>query len=138
MMDIQFWTTLIKVTRASTPEAKASLAANCTPVIGPYWIMEGDVDSLRADGVRCREVAEGAVGALGDLTQNELVEVCLQSYGVQLASAPDWKPDVKTIEWVRKELLKAVRKQDPGGPAAMASSVPAWLRTLEARVRADG
>lgn len=87
MLDnIEFWTTLIKVTRASTPEAKASLAANCTPVIGPYWIMEGDVDALRADGVRCREVAEGAVGCLGDLTQQQLIEVCLWSYGVSLAA----------------------------------------------------
>jgi hypothetical protein len=82
----EFWTTLIKVTRASTPRAKESLRANCTHVTGSYWIMEGDVDSLRTDGVRCREVAEGAVGCLGDILDNEaeLKKVCLQSYGVEL------------------------------------------------------
>jgi hypothetical protein len=80
----EFLTTLIKVTRASTPEAKASLEGNCTHVTGPYWIMEGDVDCLRQDGIRLKEIAEGVVGCLGDLTEAELKVVCLDSYGVQL------------------------------------------------------
>lgn len=90
---MEFWTTLIKVLDApdtlapfsySSTTAKQSLEANCTHVTGPYWIMEGDVDALRDDGVKLDEIAEGAVGALGDLTEKELKQVCLDSYGVKL------------------------------------------------------
>lgn len=82
--DVQFWTTLIKVCGAPTPKAKRSLEINCTHVTGDYWIMEGDVDCLRDDGVRLREVGEGIVGCLGDLTEAELKQVCRDSYGVTL------------------------------------------------------
>lgn len=88
MSDIQFWTTLIKV-REPTPQAAEALRANCTHVTGPYWIMEGDVDCLRDEGVRLIEVAEGAVGSLGDLTESELVQVCRDSYGIDLGGTHD-------------------------------------------------
>ena len=83
-MTVEFWTTLIKVTRKPTPEAQRSLDVNCTHVTGNYYIMEGNVDCLRDDGVRCKEIEEGAVGALGGLNEDELQAVCLSSYGVTL------------------------------------------------------
>jgi hypothetical protein len=80
---MEFWTTLIKVRRTTSDGAEA-LRANCTHVTGPYWIMEGDLDYLREAGVRFSEVAQGVVGSLGDLSEEELREVCLRSYGVRL------------------------------------------------------
>lgn len=81
---MEFWTTLIKVKNPPTESAKDALEANCTHVNRNYWIMEGDVDALRDEGVVCEEVAEGAVGALGGLSKNELIQVCLDSYGVRV------------------------------------------------------
>lgn len=79
---IEFWTTLVKITRRPTSEQLQTLEANCTHVKGPFWIMEGDVDYLRDEGIRLREVAEGAVGALGGLNMAQLCQVCSKSYGV--------------------------------------------------------
>lgn len=61
-----------------------AICANCTHVAGRYWIMEGDTNYLRDEGVPFVEVAEGAVGALGGLTERELIEVCRTSFGVPL------------------------------------------------------
>lgn len=85
-MTIEFWTTLIKVTRRPTPEQRSELEANCTHVTGPHWIMEGETDYLREQGIRFREVGQGAVGCLGDIKGDEeaLKLVCLESYGVRL------------------------------------------------------
>lgn len=81
---MEFWTTLIKVTEELNAKALESLEANCTHVVGDYWIMEGDVDVLRDDGVVCDEIAEGVVGSLGGLSVKQLKTVCLESYGVKL------------------------------------------------------
>lgn len=81
---MEFWTTLIKVTKKAEGEALKSLEGNCTHVTGDYWIMEGDVDCLRDDGVQLEELAEGAVGSLGGLSEKELKDVCLDSYGIKL------------------------------------------------------
>lgn len=90
---MEFWTTLIKVTKADNTvapnaykgtTARKSLETNCTHVTGDYWIMEGETDALRDDGIEFKEIAEGAVGNLGDLTEKELIQVCLDSYGVKL------------------------------------------------------
>ncbi len=80
----QFWTTLVEVTENPTGRALESLQINCTHVTGDYWIMEGEVDCLRDDGVKLKEIAEGAVGALGGLSEKELKKVCLLAYGVTL------------------------------------------------------
>ena len=81
----EFWTTLIKVTKPMISEqANRALCANCTHVSGPYWIMEGDLDYLGDEGVPFAAVAEGAVGALGGLSEGELRQVCLDSYGVRV------------------------------------------------------
>ena len=90
---MEFWTTLIKVLDAADTvasnahedrTARQTLEDNCTHVTGDYWIMEGDVDYLRDMGVKLEEVAEGAVGSLGGLTEKQLKQVCLDSYGVKL------------------------------------------------------
>lgn len=83
-MNLEFWTTLINVTRSPTPEQTAELEANCTHVTGPYWIMEGETSYLAGKAIRFHEVAEGAVGCLGDLDEDGLRQVCLDSYGVTL------------------------------------------------------
>ena len=83
---MEFWTTLIKTTQPPKGAALKSLEDNCTHVSGDYWIMEGDVDCLRDDGVKLVEIAEGAVDALGDLTETELIEVCWDAYGYQIVS----------------------------------------------------
>jgi hypothetical protein len=82
---MEFWTTLIREKKPRhSHKALASLEANCTHVTGDYWIMEGDVETLRDEGVRFEEVAQGAVQSLGDLTEDELKEICLDAYGVKL------------------------------------------------------
>lgn len=81
---MEFWTTLIRITDKPTGKALESLKANCTHIDGNFWIMEGDVDALRDDGLKIEEVAEGAVGSLGGLTTEQLKQVCLDSYGVKL------------------------------------------------------
>jgi hypothetical protein len=50
----------------------------------PYWIMEGDTDYLRDEDLKFREIAEGAVGCLGDFTTPQMVEVCQRSFGVHI------------------------------------------------------
>lgn len=83
-MSARFWVTLIRVVSADSDKADRSLRVNCTHVTGPHWIMEGDVDVLRDDGVKLVEEGEGAVGCLGDLDEAALKRVCLQSFGVHL------------------------------------------------------
>ncbi len=86
-MIVEFWTTLIKVARKpKDPEARRKFDVNLTHVTGPYYIMEGDLDALREDcpGIAFRKIEQGAVGALGGLSETELKAVCLESYGVIL------------------------------------------------------
>lgn len=81
---MEFWTTLIRVRGIVSRQAHSALEANCTHVAGAYWIMEGEVEYLRQQGVRFVEVAEGAVPSLGDLSEQELRQVCLESFGVRI------------------------------------------------------
>lgn len=85
---MEFWTTLIRVTKEPTGEVLQTLKRNCTHVRGDFWIMEGDVDYLRDEGVVLEEVAEGAVGALGGLSPKQLINVCLDSYGFRIPAPP--------------------------------------------------
>lgn len=84
---MEFWTTLLSVAEANEQATKA-LQANCIHVAGPFWIMEGETEYLRDEGVRFEEVAEGAVEALGDLSQGELIAVCKKSFGVDIVPWP--------------------------------------------------
>jgi hypothetical protein len=81
----EFWTTLIKV--HSSVEGNTALDENCTHIIGPYWIMEGETEFLTEEGVKFDEVAQGAVGALGNLSTEELIAICKQCYGVDLGES---------------------------------------------------
>ena len=86
-LSIEFWTTLIKVARKpKDPEALRRFHVNLTHVTGQYYVMEGDLDALREDcpGIAFRAIGEGAVGCLGDLTEDELKAICLDSFGVTL------------------------------------------------------
>src|SRR5512146_1445988 len=82
--DLRFWTTLLRLS-SSNKSVLAVLQANCTHVIGPYWIMEGDTDYLRDEGVRFTEVAEGAVPTLGGRSVAELCQICRDSFDVDVA-----------------------------------------------------
>jgi len=81
---MEFWTTLIKVNGKQSEDAQKSLKINCTHVTDDYYIMEGDVDCLRDDGVSLHEIAEGAVPSLGGLSENELITLCSEVYGVDI------------------------------------------------------
>lgn len=83
MPELLFWTTLLCVDRPNE-KALQALKANCTHVIDSWWIMEGDADYLREEGVRYEQIAEGSVGALGGLSSDELLKVCKESYGIDL------------------------------------------------------
>lgn len=76
---MEFWTSLIK-----TPGTNKFLIANCTFVVGDYWIFEGDNEILEDELSQCEVVAEGGVPCLGDLTTEELVKGCLDWYGIEL------------------------------------------------------
>lgn len=81
---MEFWTTLIKVTNVPNKTAQENLEINCTHVTGRYWIMEGDIDVLRDEGIKLTEIAEGAVGSLAKKSEAQLKKICLHSYGVKL------------------------------------------------------
>jgi hypothetical protein len=89
---MEFWTTLLCVDNPDAQGTKA-LQENCTHVLGPWWIMEGETDYLRDEGVRFEEIAEGAVGALGGLSLQELLKIVKDSYGIALRSLRDPKPE---------------------------------------------
>jgi flagellar biosynthesis regulator FlaF len=81
---MRFWTTLIETTVEPTTRQAEILKANCTYISGGLWIMEGDTNYLRDEGIQFRELGEGEVGSLGDLSGSELKQVCLDSYGIRL------------------------------------------------------
>lgn len=81
---MEFWVTLIKTLEEPKGKALESLKANCTYVDKNFWIMEGEVDVLRDDGVVLEEVAEGAVGSLGGLSKKKLKEICWDDLGYKV------------------------------------------------------
>jgi hypothetical protein len=77
-MMAEFWVHLVK-----GPD-NDEMRANCTYVAlagrnSPlhWWIFEGDVDYLET---RVEVVDEGVVGALGDLSRDELVALCCETF----------------------------------------------------------
>ena len=78
---MEFWTSLIK-----TPGVNQFLEDNCTHVTGEYWIFEGDNCVLEDELKKYEIIAEGAVPSLGGLTETELVAVCEDRYGIDLAN----------------------------------------------------
>ena len=81
---MEFWTKLIVVAKEQTPEAVKSLKGNCTYVDNWCWIFEGEIGCLKDDGVKFNELSEGAVPCLGDLSREDLVELCEEVFGVNV------------------------------------------------------
>lgn len=76
---MQFWVTLIK-----TKDNNDFLKENCTHVTGPYWIFEGE-NWLLDDNLSSHiEITEGAVPALGDMNESELIDCVRDCLGVDL------------------------------------------------------
>lgn len=73
---MEFWTSLIVVDDDQSQRATGCLQANCTHVFEGVWIFEGDTEVLEEYGVRFNVVSEGAVPALGGLSQDALVVLC--------------------------------------------------------------
>ena len=78
--DVEFWTKLIKVKDYFEDE----IQKNCTHVIDDIWIFEGDETCLES---KFQILAEGAVPALGDLNQQELLYGCNIWFGIDLQAA---------------------------------------------------
>jgi hypothetical protein len=74
---MQFWVKLIETVVDLSKEEKEELIANCTFIKNNVWIFEGDIEFL---DVRSRILDEGAVGCLGGLLQEELIEICKSTF----------------------------------------------------------
>lgn len=79
-----FYVKLIKVNPEQSENAKKSLEGNCTHVSGNYYIFEGEIECLSDDGVKFKEIENGVVGGLGGLTEDELIQVCLDSFDYEI------------------------------------------------------
>jgi hypothetical protein len=81
---MEFWTTLIKTNLRQTQSAEDFLDANCTRINDKYYIYEGDIDCLADAGVSYKVAAEGTVPSLGGKSKKKLVEICLESFGIDV------------------------------------------------------
>lgn len=91
-MEVEFLVALIRCPDYLTSDEAMELARNCTPVTNRYWIYEGDLMFLDAPA---EWIAEGVVGSLGDLTKDALIDVCKESFNVDVTSLMTksyWKP----------------------------------------------
>ncbi len=93
-MDLQFLVNLIIVAKDQTDEALAALGANCSYVDNDVWIYEGDMWYLQDfSNVKCRLIGEGVVPTLGDMNQEELIQLCEDVFSV----------DVRKVKYQRKK-----------------------------------
>ena len=76
---MEFLASLIK-----TPVKNKFLTINCTHVIADYWIYEGDNELLEDELSNYGVIAEGCVTSLNGLTQRQLIDCCIDWYGVDL------------------------------------------------------
>ena len=74
---MQFHVNLIETSENLTDEMKEDLKANCTFIKNNIWIYEGEPEFLNA---RFRILDTGIVGGLGGLPQDELVEICKETF----------------------------------------------------------
>lgn len=81
---LQFEVSLIKVAPAQSAKASQSIIDNCTHVDGLYHIFEGYEDVLKDDGVVFSVVGGGIVGCLGDLSKDQLIDLCRDELGVDI------------------------------------------------------
>ncbi len=68
-----------------TPNINKFLKLNCTHVKGDYWIYEG-LDELLEDHLTKFTTVDGIVPSLGGFTESELVEGCLNWFGVDVGN----------------------------------------------------
>lgn len=81
---MEFLVTLIKVKYVKDEASLISLGANCTHVDDNYWIMEGDIELLKDEGLKFDVVGEGAVSCLGGLSREELKKICYEDLGCKI------------------------------------------------------
>ncbi|MCP3941684.1 MAG: hypothetical protein GY710_09420 [Desulfobacteraceae bacterium] len=81
---VEFAVTLIVVKKEQTISAAKSLKNNCTHIDNWVWIFEGELSALEEDEVKFNVVDEGFVGFLGGLSKEELVDICTESFGVDI------------------------------------------------------
>ena len=73
---MEFFVNLIRAIEQDEPEQRKELEENCTHITRDYWFFEGDIESLEEYGVNLELLEEGMiVGSLGDLTEEELIEI---------------------------------------------------------------
>lgn len=77
----EFLVNLIRCPHPTTSDEAMEMARNCTPVTNHYWVYEGDLEFL---GVPHTLVAMGVVGSLGGLTTKALIQICKDSFGVDV------------------------------------------------------
>lgn len=74
---MEFLVNLIETSENLTDAMKEDLKANCTFIKNNIWIYEGDQEALNA---RFRVLDTGIVCCLGDLSENELIELCKDTF----------------------------------------------------------
>lgn len=137
---MEFWVSLIQVALEQSHHAMESLQNNCVHVSKDLYIMEGDTDTLRDDGVKFRVVAVGSVGSLGGLSELELKKVCLESFNIRdpfilktLKGSEDvlgtYNPHVTLKELERLYILKAMDHFE-GNKTRAAFALGVTMRTL--------
>ena len=85
MNEVYFYVTLIHADKYQRGEkARESLKANCTYVANDFWIYEGDIECLEEDDVVFEEYGEGVVPCLGDMNKIQLVELCKETFGIDV------------------------------------------------------
>ena len=73
---MEFFVNLIRATEQDEPSQREELEENCTHITKDYWFFEGNLDCLEDYGVKFEVMEEDMiVGSLGDLTENELIEI---------------------------------------------------------------
>ena len=81
MSEIEFEVKLLYAEGDYSAETAYELATNCTPVCPRWWIFEGDLESLDAD---VEVVEAGVVGSLGGKTQEQMIEICRESFMIDV------------------------------------------------------
>lgn len=79
-MNFQFEVKLIKSASEQTEDGIKALHDNCTHVAGDVWIYEGDKEALEDDGALFEIIDIGVVGCLGDLSEDELIQLCKNTF----------------------------------------------------------
>ena len=96
-MEFEFLVNLIVINSPvnQTQKAIESIEANCTHIDNNVYLMEGDIESLKDDGVDFNVMEEGVVGPLGGLSTKELVKVCVDAFEIDIYTLSYKKPTTR-------------------------------------------